>query len=136
MISGTPQRVLLIDDDAGNNKISQIFLKRIMPDTAIVSFTEPETGLHYIQEEYTKAPVPTVLLLDINMPVLSGWEVLDELNKLPRSVTDSITIYILSSSINPADKRRASEAPLVSGYIEKPFTAAVLKELFLSKANN
>ena len=126
------QRILLIDDDAGNNTVSRIFLKRVVIETEIVAFTDPEEGLDYIVSEYTKAPVNTILLLDINMPVLSGWDVLQKFEDLPESIKKYFTVYILTSSINMDDKQRAAAHPLVSAYIEKPMTIGLLKSIFLS----
>jgi len=126
------QRILLIDDDAGNNTVSRIFLKRVVIETEIVAFTDPEKGLDYIATEYAKNPVTTILLLDLNMPILSGWDVLEKFEQFPESVKKYFTVYILTSSINQEDKRRAAEHPLVSAYIEKPMTIGLLKTIFLS----
>lgn len=126
------QRIILIDDDAGNNTVSRIFLKRVVIETEIVAFTDPEEGLSYIGSEYAKNPVKTILLLDLNMPVLSGWDVLDMFEKFPEEIKKHFTVYILTSSINQEDKRRAASHPRVSAYIEKPMTIGLLKTIFLS----
>ena len=126
------QRIILIDDDAGNNTVSRIFLKRVVIETEIVAFTDPEEGLSYIASEYAQSPVTTILLLDINMPVLSGWDVLESFEQLPESIKKYFTVYILTSSINMDDKQRASAHPRVSAYIEKPMTIGLLKAIFLN----
>jgi CheY-like chemotaxis protein len=125
------QRILLIDDDAGNNTVSRIFLKRVVLETEIVAFTDPEKGLEYIVSEYTAKPVNTILLLDINMPVLSGWDVLDKFTDMVDDIKKYFTIFILTSSINVEDKQRAAAHPLVNAYIEKPMTIGLLKSIFL-----
>jgi len=125
------QRILLIDDDAGNNTVSRIFLKRVVLETEIVAFTEPEKGLEYISSEYSAKPVKTILLLDINMPVLSGWDVLDKFSSMPDDIKKYFTIFILTSSINIEDKQKAAAHPLVNAYIEKPMTIGLLKSIFL-----
>ena len=125
------QRILLIDDDAGNNTVSRIFLKKVVIETEIVAFTDPEQGLEYIASEYAANPVTTILLLDINMPVLSGWDVLERFTQMPEDIKKYFTIYILTSSINKEDKDKAAANPLVSAYIEKPMTIGLLNSLFL-----
>ena len=125
------QRILLIDDDAGNNTVSRIFLKRVVFETEIVAFTDPMKGLEYIAAEYANNPVNTILLLDINMPILSGWDVLDKFIEMPDDIKKYFTIFILTSSINIDDKQRAAANPLVSAYIEKPMTIGLLKSIFL-----
>ena len=125
------QRILLIDDDAGNNTVSRIFLKRVVLETEIVPFTDPVKGLDYISTEYTAKPVNTILLLDINMPVLSGWDVLDKFSDMLNDIKKYFTIFILTSSINIDDKQKAAAHPLVNSYIEKPMTIGLLKSIFL-----
>ncbi len=125
------QRILLIDDDAGNNTVSRIFLKRVAIETEIVAFTDPELGLEYIASEYSARPVTTILLLDINMPVLSGWDVLEKFTQMPENIKKHFTIYILTSSINKDDKDRAAANPLISAYIEKPMSIGLLNSIFL-----
>ncbi len=125
------ERIILIDDDAGNNTASKIFLKRVVLETEIVAFTDPAKGLDYILAEYAVKPVKSVLLLDINMPVISGWDVLEKFARYPDDIKKWFTIFILTSSINIDDKQRAAVHPLVSAYIEKPMTIGLLKNLFL-----
>jgi len=125
-----PPRFLLIDDDPFNNTLCKRILHKIYTKPEVITFTEPENGLKYIQEEYSKEPLSTVIFLDINMPTLSGWEVLDKIEQFPESVKKHLTIFILSSSINFQDKKRASENPLVTYYLEKPLTKTVLASIF------
>lgn len=61
-----------------------------------------------------------VILLDLNMPIIDGWQVLDELIKIP--YINKIRIYIVSSSVDPRDLIRAKQYEIVSTYIVKPFS--------------
>jgi len=131
MTKDIPERVLLIDDDPGNNMISKMFLKKILPGAKVLAFTDPQAGVTYILENYIKEPVPTILLLDINMPNLNGWEVLDILNTQADIIKKYITIYILSSSIDSFDKQKANSQPLVTAFIEKPLKVETLKNILI-----
>lgn len=71
--------------------------------------------------------VPEIILLDINMPIMDGWQFLDEFIKIDTQTT--ITIYIVSSSIDPADIQRAEAYERVSNYIIKPVTFDTLKPI-------
>jgi len=64
--------------------------------------------------------IPDVIFLDLFMPVMDGWEFLDELSKVAHIMAKSPQIYILSTSINVVDIERAEENPLVTGFIPKP----------------
>tara|TARA_R110002096_G_scaffold32490_4_gene94421 strand:- start:60 stop:455 length:396 start_codon:yes stop_codon:yes gene_type:complete len=71
--------------------------------------------------------LPEVIFLDLNMPIMDGWEFLDEFGKL--SEENNIRIYILSSSVDSRDIERAKNYGMVNGFIAKPLTDAKIKEL-------
>lgn len=125
-----PSRFILIDDEMYSNKISKTFLKKMFPGAETVDFVSPWEALQYISAAYTTNPVSTAILLDINMPGLNGWQVLDELEALPLPVKDYMSVYMLSSSIDPKDKQKAEEHPLIKGYIEKPLSREILQRIF------
>ena len=72
-------------------------------------------------------PQPEVILLDLNMPIWDGWQFLDEFIKIPND--KSITIYIITSSVDPADVEKAKKYDAISSYIVKPITATELKKI-------
>lgn len=123
---------IVIDDDPVNNLICSKNIKRLYTTADIQTFTKPQSGLDYIGSTYSGAGLHnTVLFLDINMPVLSGWDVLDRFTDFTDDVKKQFTIYILSSSIATEDKTRANECHLVTGFIEKPLTPAKLEQCLL-----
>ncbi len=71
--------------------------------------------------------LPEVILLDLNMPVMDGWEFLDEFVKIP--VPQKIHIYVVTSSIDPDDMERAKHYDAVSNYVVKPVTMENLKNM-------
>lgn len=125
-----PQRFLLIDDDPSNNLLTKISIKKIIDGADVVDHTVPENGIQYIVNEYAANPVETVLFLDINMPTLSGWDVLDKFAEMPELIVPNFTIYVLSSSVDPSDKEKAANNQLVSGYLEKPLSRETLRSMF------
>lgn len=70
---------------------------------------------------------PDIILLDLNMPIWDGWEFLDEFIKIPNE--KKIRIYIITSSIDPADIERAKAYDFISNYIVKPITMDELKKM-------
>ena len=71
--------------------------------------------------------LPDLILLDLNMPIMDGWEFLDEFIKIP--CKQKITIYIITSSIDNADIEKAKTYSNVSNYILKPVTVDGLKAI-------
>jgi CheY-like chemotaxis protein len=120
---------IVIDDDDLDNYICSRNIGKLLPGAVIRSFAHPEEGLEYINSNYKSAPSQyTVLFLDIHMPRLNGWDVLDECLNLSDEIKQQICIFMLSSSIAESDKRRVLESDAISGYIEKPFSIPSLEK--------
>ncbi len=76
--------------------------------------------------------LPNVILLDINMPVMNGWEFLNEYAKLDTQLKKNTILYMVSSSINPQDIERAAKEPEVHQYLIKPINLNALTQIFQS----
>ncbi len=126
------KRFLIVDDDPHNNILTKIVLKKILGEVLVQDFVAPEKGLEYIRSESSRNPEgeKTVLLLDINMPNITGWEFLDIFETMDDRTKSQYDIYILSSSIDPRDIKKAKENPLVIDFIEKPLGVNMMLKLF------
>lgn len=71
--------------------------------------------------------LPDVILLDLNMPIMDGWQFLDELVKIPNS--ERIPIYIVSSSVDSRDIDKAKSYTIINDYIVKPFSISKIQDL-------
>lgn len=126
-------QVIIIDDDMLNNQICEMLIKSYYPTAKIQCFTNPQLGLEHIIANYSiPGSVKTVLFIDTNMSVLSGWDFLDRFKDFSDIIKQQFQIYMFSSSIAVKDKHRAQNEPLISGFIEKPLSATVLKNIFSS----
>jgi len=115
-------QIVLIDDDPVHNMIAKKVLKKFVDVTAvkIISFENPKEGLNYLLNQNSEKALKTLVFLDLNMPVLSGWDILDRLIILDEKIKENMKLYILTSSINPMDEARAASYPLVKGFLSKP----------------
>ncbi len=107
------KNIVLIDDEPVVNKIHEKILSTYFPDVSIKIYTDGAEALHYLTKSHTD-----LIILDINMPGVDGWQFLDELNK--RHIRANI--IILSSSIDPAEKNRAFRYENVKHFWNKPLT--------------
>jgi CheY-like chemotaxis protein len=110
--------IFLVDDDPINNLINKRLLGKTGISDRIQEFLGGEDAFEKISE---LEPEETLLiLLDINMPVMNGWEFLNKYLELFPNRQDKIVI--LSSSIDFQDRQRANGYSIVSGFLEKPLT--------------
>lgn len=110
--------IFLVDDDPINNLINRRLLGKVGIGDQIDEFLSGEKALEKISE---LNPHDSLLIfLDINMPVINGWEFLDKYCEIFPDREDKIVI--LSSSIDFQDRQRANEYSIVSGFLEKPLT--------------
>lgn len=120
---------ILIDDDPITNLIHARIIKNACEDSApeVISFKKAEEALEFVTVDnpfWKKNKI--IILLDLNMPELSGWEFLERIKPLPESL---FTIYILSSSVAQADIKRSKKHPCVKGYLFKPLSIQEINEL-------
>jgi len=122
----TTRNYIIVDDDPINNIICKMQLEIALGAINIKTFELPEEGLEFIEKEFVKSPVPTILFLDINMPSISGWEFIDQYEKFIEDVKTQIAIYILSSSVDPRDKDKATANKYIKGFLSKPLDKAII----------
>lgn len=115
-------RFIAIDDDDVNNLICKLTIEMVAGKPEIITFTNAVQGFEYIQTQYAanRDQTQTVLLLDINMPVMSGWEFLERFDNLGEDVKKRFKIFILSSSVDERDKLRSYANKNVNAFMTKP----------------
>jgi CheY-like chemotaxis protein len=113
-------RTVLIDDDATVVFLTTRLFEREGLGEELTAFVSPVEAVAFLRAQTLAGTVPHVILLDLNMPLMSGWDVLEALQPLEPHLTGHCAIYILTSSLAPADIDRAHEYPLVVELLHKP----------------
>jgi len=123
-------KIIVVDDDPISNTICKLTLEMVLGHVDLESFTNPTDALDYIAEKFEASTLrKTILLLDINMPIMSGWEFLERFDAFNESIKAGIDVYILSSSVDPRDKDRSYANKNVRNYLLKPLTADAIKKV-------
>ena len=115
-----------IDDDPLNNYINSRTLNYHFPKVSSRVFEDAGLAIEKITKPDER--LPTVIFLDINMPQINGWEFLDQLSE----VSISSHIYILSSSIDPSDHKKAMSYKMVKGFYSKPLEKEMIDAVISS----
>lgn len=128
------RKVLCVDDDTISLTISQLLLKRTGFATEVDTAIDGSEALEYFEALFANDPdpvgnAPELILLDINMPVMNGWEFLEEYNPRYAEKLSNTHIIILSSTIDPEDFALAKQYPVVKQFISKPLSIENLEEL-------
>jgi PAS domain S-box-containing protein len=119
---GRVEDVWLVDDDQVIAYITERLLRNVDPTVKITSFLSAKMALEKLR---IAENTPDLLLLDINMPGINGWEFLDELRNMHRYVN----VYMYSSSIDPEDVKKARSYPMVRDFLSKPVDSSVLRRI-------
>ncbi|PWA07015.1 response regulator [Flavobacterium laiguense] len=127
--------VLLIDDDMATNFISKMLIKKAGITDHIETVLNEQQAIEYLKNsgKYENSdgifPKPMLILLDINMPVMDGWEFAEAFSKLDENQKGEVIIVMLTSSLNPDDKERAANLPVISGFQNKILTMEGLNSI-------
>ncbi|APY12090.1 response regulator [Seonamhaeicola sp. S2-3] len=134
-----PFNICIIDDDDIYQFTVIKTLESLNLAQKIIGFSDGEEALNFFIENLNKsAELPDVVLLDINMPIMDGFQFMEEYVKIKPKVGKIITIYMVSSSVDPVDIEKAKSISDVSDYIIKPIKPGELKSIMDSiekKAN-
>ncbi|MEQ8474836.1 response regulator [Fulvivirga sp.] len=114
-------QIWLIDDDSITNFVNKIIIERNYSSAKIQEFLIASEALKQLQNNYAiGAELPNFIFLDINMPEMNGWEFLEAYKKLDPKITDHIKLYMLTSSQNEDDVKRADNCPVIRKFVNKP----------------
>lgn len=123
-----------IDDDL----IYQIIVKKIIHKSDMFSvassFKNGKEAIDALTNSLiNEEALPDIILLDINMPIMDGWEFMEKMTLLKPAVMKSIIVYVVSSSIATEDKDKSKTYSAILGYLSKPLN---INDLILIASND
>lgn len=124
-MTGSYHTCLLVDDNYIDNFVTRRLLESSKFAENIVVTESPTEAISMLESGTVK---PNVIFLDIRMPLMSGFEFLDAFDKLNIDKT-GVKVFLLSSSFDPTDIRRASDNKYITQFVHKPLTHKTLEEL-------
>ena len=126
--------IWVIDDDAIYQIIVNKIIQRSEMFSTIFSFKNGKDAIDALYSSIqNKEGFPDIILLDINMPIMDGWEFMEEMEMIKSQINKKINIYIVSSSIAVEDKNKTKTYPDILGYLSKPVTT---EDLILVASND
>jgi DNA-binding response OmpR family regulator len=121
------KKIVLIDDDPVINFITKNILNSTFENINCIEFTNSTQGLDFILNNQID-----ILFLDINMPILSGWDILDKLVEEKREMN----VFMLTSSISEKDLKMSLNYKNIKHFIHKPLSQELAKELINFEKQN
>lgn len=117
-----PGAIWLVDDNEADNFLHRLVLERAGWEGEIRVFERPEQALAAALDEVRS--LPAVVLLDVNMPGMSGWEWLARAARAAPDMLQRTRVHVLTTSVDKVDVDRARAVTGLAGFIEKPLSAA------------
>ncbi|RZK17542.1 MAG: response regulator [Hymenobacter sp.] len=115
----TPKLAYVVEDDRITAAITELTAKKDLRCRVVKIFGNGQLAFdHLVATAQAGGNVPDLILLDLNMPIMDGWEFLDALGNL--SLQQPMCVFVLTSSIHPDDMAKATHYEQVKGYFSKP----------------
>jgi CheY-like chemotaxis protein len=132
-MSSEPYHILLVDDDDVTNFLSREMLRLYMDSPQIDIALNGQDAVDYLLERSGEPNrLPNLILLDINMPIMDGWDFLAEFDKIKQPGFEKINIVMFTSSVYYEDIDRARTYASVKNIYSKPLDEQKIKEIIAS----
>jgi CheY-like chemotaxis protein len=120
--------ILCVDDDPITLMLCKMVINKASFSNEIITAKNGEEALNYFKTFLDKqSKKPQLIFLDLNMPVMGGWEFLDCFSTSEYSEYNTTKVIILSSTIDPEDIEKAKKYPMVLDFLSKPISKEMLE---------
>ncbi|WP_375436957.1 response regulator [uncultured Hymenobacter sp.] len=134
----TPKLAYVVEDDPITSSITKLIVKKSLQFSEVQTYANGQRALDCLLAALrNEATIPDLILLDLNMPLMDGWEFLDAFGRLPLAM--NVCVFILTSSIHPDDIDKAKYYKEVRGYFSKPLdknNLARMQQLFQESSDD
>jgi CheY-like chemotaxis protein len=125
-----PFIICIVDDDEIYKFTMRKTIEMNKLARKVLIFSDGEEALDFITDNLgNNQDLPDVIFLDINMPIMDGFQFMQEYIKIKPRVGKKITIYMVSSSVDADDIEKANEISDIAGYFIKPIKASELNDI-------
>jgi CheY-like chemotaxis protein len=136
-MSSSSLSVCIVDDDDIYQFTMVKTLKSLKLTDNIMVFSDGEEALNFMLDNlYNDVELPDIIFLDIDMPIMDGFQFMEEYVKIKPKLGKKITIYMVSSSVDPVDIERARKISEITDYIVKPITQNQLTDIIQELDSN
>lgn len=127
--------ILIVDDDYVYKLVTRRMISLCCSNAEIIFAENGREAINILQASIQDASsrLPDIILLDIEMPEMNGWEFLRTFSSLPGAAVNGIEIYVASSSIDELDRERTRIYPAVKELLVKPFSVSKISGIINNK---
>jgi len=120
----------IIDDDPISVFGIKLLIKQLNFCEKIIVYDNGEDAILGMKTSVAQLiKLPSLIILDLDMPIMDGWEFLEVFAEIPKKYRENVSVHILSSSVDSVDLKRAQHNKIVSDYVVKPITIEALRSI-------
>ena len=128
------QTVMLVDDNEIDNFINLKIIEGAAFAEKVLIHTSSKSALEFFRSievvgKLSDQLIPQIIFLDLNMPIMDGFQFIDDFMKMTKRFNVNTRIIMLSSSVNPVDMEKAKKNKFITRFVNKPLTEKILAEL-------
>lgn len=126
------KKILCVDDDPITLMLYKMVIAKASLSETVIDAKNGQEALEYYDnlKSNNNSDFPELMFLDLNMPVMGGWEFLDNfIEEKYKPYNEKTKIIVLSSTIDPKDIEKVKNYPIIIDFISKPITKEMLEEL-------